>query len=69
MSRVTTIEKEVESCWDCPHLLNGGKEPVAGQTNTFNIIFICKKTGYRVFDMEEFPDFCPLEEYEEDDDE
>lgn len=64
MSRVATIEKEVRGCWDCPHLSDIGREPVG--PSSFYIVFICTKaSGRRVIDIESFPDFCPLEEYEE----
>lgn len=67
MSRVTTIEKEVEACWDCPHLSNNGREPITGEPGSFNIVFICTKaSGRRVLDIDVFPDFCPLCEYDED---
>ena len=57
MSKIAIIEKVIDDCWECPHLLNGG-------VSNSEAIWLCTG-GIRSVELhclDDIPEWCPLDD-------
>lgn len=60
MSKVVIIEKEVESCYDCPNMI---QRKVQIDESTSQYVFRCNRTCTDIEDVTLINADCPLEDY------